>query len=129
MRLLSLAGFTLLASLSAALHFPGLVSKDYAYDDTLPIRQSFYLTTGGKSEIAKEFAKNTLGLQKVNFAPRFPINESFDMCHPHFGMGEDAAPSAQSPIAGYFGTGSKVVNSAYDVPMKHGIPLKIEGKK
>ena len=33
-----LAGFILLASFSAALHFPGLVPKDYAYDDTLPIR-------------------------------------------------------------------------------------------
>ena len=65
-------------------------------------------------------------MQKVNFAPRFPVNESFDMCNPFFG--DENISSAESPIAGYFGTGSKVVNSAYEVPLKHGIPIKLEGK-
>ena len=46
-----LAGLILLSRQPEALHFPGLVSKDYTYDKTLPIKQGYYLTSKGKSNI------------------------------------------------------------------------------
>jgi len=62
-------------------------------------------------------------MQRFNFAPRFPAHEAFDMCHPGYGKESDSVTVAESPIAGYFGTGSRVTKSAYEVPLKHGIPI------
>ena len=46
-----LAGLILLAEKPEALHFPGLISKDYEYDKILPIKQGYFLTSKGKSNI------------------------------------------------------------------------------
>ena len=100
----SLAGFVLLASLASALHFPGLVSKDYTYNQTLQIKQSYFLTTKGKSEIIQEVANKVPMVHRFNFAPRFPVHEAFDMCHPSFG--KESVATSESPIAGYFGLSS-----------------------
>ena len=37
----------LLAGTGSPLHFPGLMSKDYAYNQVLQIRSSYYLNTKG----------------------------------------------------------------------------------
>lgn len=122
-----LAGFALFADNSAALHFPGLVSKDYPYDANLHVKQSYFLTAKGKSDIIQEIYKNVPMIQKKNFAPRFPAHQGPDMCLPHH-MNEDI-PTAESPIAGYFGSTSKVTDTAYIVPLKHGIPIKFDEEK
>ena len=46
------------------------------------------------------------------------------MCHP--GYKKEDVSVAESPIAGYFGTGSRVTTSAYSVPLKHGIPIEFD---
>ena len=124
--LLLTTALSLLASLSSALHFPGLISKDYTYDQTLAIKQSFYLTTKGKSDIIQEVT-NKLQALRYNFAPRFPVTEAFDMCHPSFG--KESVSTTESAIAGYFGISSHVTTSAYSAPLKHGIPLDYDEKK
>ena len=52
-----LANLIFLADNSSALHFPGLVSKDYSYDSLLDVKQSYFLTTQGHSEIVQEIYK------------------------------------------------------------------------
>ena len=81
--------FVLLASTGSSLHFPGLVSKDYAYNQELPVRTSYYLTTKGPSQVMKDYvAKGVVTLTKMFYAPRFPLHEAFDMCHPNYGRDE-----------------------------------------
>ena len=42
------AGSLLLAfQETEALHFPGIISKDYNYSQILPIKQSYYMVTKG----------------------------------------------------------------------------------
>ena len=67
-------------------------------------------------------------MMKYNFAPRFPVHEAFDMCHPAYGKNENLSV-AESPIAGYFGSGSKVTTSAYSLPLSHGIPIEYDVNK
>ena len=48
------------------------------------------------------------------------------MCQPNYGLADGEYATADSPIAGYIGRSSKVVNSAYSVPLKHGIPNQFD---
>ena len=66
-------------------------------------------------------------MHRFNFAPRFPVHEAFDMCHPNFG--KESVPTTESVIAGYFGLSSKVTTSAYQAQLKHGIPIDYDKEK
>ena len=66
-------------------------------------------------------------LHNPTIGPRFPMHEAFDMCHPDFGRSDFA--TTESPVAGYFGTSSKVTTSAYKVPLKHGIPTEYDEER
>lgn len=85
-----------------ALHFPGLISKDYKYEQALPIMSSYYLTTHGQSNIGHAISKEIPLLSKWSFAPRFPFSGTVDMC------ASDNKRTFESPIASYFGTSSKI---------------------
>ena len=71
----------LLVTLASALHFPGLISKDYTYSSELGIMTSYFLTTKGRSNIGNAIVKEIPVLNRFTFAPRFPFTETVDMCH------------------------------------------------
>ena len=65
------------------------------------------------------------------YGPRFPVLELFDMCQPD--RGKDAATilleGDASPIAGFFESDNRLIRSAYNVPLKHGIPIQYDAQR
>ena len=128
-QVIAIAGLiNLMFGLVSALHFPGLISKDYPYNAELPIKSSYYYTSKARSRIfkhLKRWAKSArrsifdLNAQKA-WRTRYAVSESFDMCHPSHG--KEAPVVSASPIAGYLGYSKQLTSSAYSVPLKHGIP-------
>ena len=63
-----------------------------------------------------------LEIKKRAYATRYAFHESFDMCNPN--AGKNDVVTAESTIAGYFGYSKALTQSAYTVPLKHGIPIE-----
>ena len=135
LRLVTIAGFLhLLVGLVSALHFPGLISKDYPYNAELPIKSSYYYSAKARSRIfkhLKRWAKKArrsifdLDAQKA-WRTRYAVSEAFDMCHPSHG--KEAPVVSGSPIAGYLGYSKQLTSSAYAVPLKLGIPTETDSE-
>ena len=68
-------------------------------------------------------------MHKIFYAPRFPFHKAFDMCHPNYDLNDNEFQTLKSPIAGYFSSTSQITESAYDVPLKHGIPIDYDKQR
>ena len=112
--------FAILATLAQALHFPGLISKDYPYSAELPIRSSYFYSAkrnrpGFFKRLKRAVKKKNKSIfdfdKKTAIATRYTVSETFDMCSADHGQADLVV--ADSPIAGYFGYSHRLTTSPF----------------
>lgn len=70
-------------------------------------------------DVKTMFARKAVG---ISIPPRFPLKSAFNICAPTESALDHVNAIIESPISGLISSSSKVYETLYKVPLKHGIP-------